>query len=296
MKKVGVFSVDVEDGISISMRDNFHRNIDQTDRVYSLTSRILDFLGEQEMTGTFFFLGQVAEQFPELVKRTCQDGHEIGVHGYDHITFDKLNREKAYNELYRAKSMLEDLTGEKVKGHRAPAFSITPNTGWVLGLLIELGFEYDSSILPADLGKFSWPDFPSPPVKIEVEGTGSLIEYPITTVRIFGKKIPFSGGSYFRLLPLPLLKNLYKKVSKRESVIHYMHPYEIDQERYPDYYFDALKTVSYAKALKMRSFWINRSTVEPKLKSLAKDYRFTSFSRHFSPEIEFSLPTYQINL
>src|SRR5690606_26961551 len=174
--------------------------------------------------------------------------------------------------------------------------SITPQTVWVLELLIELGFEYDSSILPADFGRYTWPDFPSHPVKINVNDTGSLIEFPITTVNIVGNKIPFSGGSYFRLLPSQLLQNIYKKVSKRSTVIHYMHPYEIDEERYPDYYFAALKSVSFVKELKLRSFWIKRSAVEYKLKSLAKNYRFTSFSRHFDAQSESALPTYRINL
>src|SRR5699024_1957890 len=113
------FTVDVEDGISIAMRDAFGVDIVPTERVVRCTDKILSIFSEMKTKGTFFILGIIAEHFPDLVQRIAGEGHELGVHGYHHLLFNKMNSDQAYQEIDRAKKIIEDVSGQKVYGHRA---------------------------------------------------------------------------------------------------------------------------------------------------------------------------------
>jgi len=268
-----LLTFDIEDGISLSMRDNFNTLIPQTNRVVIYTELILGILAEYDVKSTFFILGQVAEKFPSLIKTISNEGHELAVHGYDHFTLNKLNPKKALQEVTRAKKLIEDISGLEVYGHRAPAFSLTEKTSWMFDVLVEAGFMYDSSVLPANLGAFKWPEFENKVSEVITRHGNSIIEVPISTWEIGGFSVPYSGGGYLRLIPEFLLKRLFVKELKRDHVIHYMHPYEIDQERYPDYYFEALANSSLKKSLKMRSYWLNRSSLPSKLRMLSENFQ-----------------------
>jgi polysaccharide deacetylase family protein (PEP-CTERM system associated) len=272
--KTSAFTVDVEDGVSIAMRDVFGKTVPQTNRVIENTQKILDLLAARKVKGTFFILGQVAKAFPDLVKSIANAGHEIGVHGYDHWQFFKMTPEQAKDELSTAKKLLEDLTGKTIQGHRAPAFSVSRETAWALDVIAECGFTYDSSIVPGNGARYGWPGFTKNMVKLSTLSGNQLIEVPISTTRMLGKDIPFSGGGYLRLFPFAFTKRAFQKHTKNRPVIHYMHPYELDTVPYPDYYFEEMKKVGKLKALKMRSMWINRSTILPKLDQLLKELPF----------------------
>lgn len=279
-------SVDVEDGINIAMRDVFDRGMDPTRRVVINTKTILDLLSEYKVSGTFFILGQVAEHYPELVKEIHQNGHEIGVHGYDHYRFNNMSREQAYDQLKRAKELLENLTGKAVKGHRAPAFSINHSTRWGLELLSELGFDYDSSIMPCKAVNYGWEGFSKDICRVRFNEGRELIEVPMSTVSLAGKDQPTLGGSYFRLLPYRFTDYSIKKIAQDRFPIFYMHPYEMDTEKYPDFYFEALKKSSIKTNLLMRSMWVGRSTVKRKLEKLLSKYSFTTIENILLEEVD----------
>lgn len=292
-KKPVAVSVDVEDGINIAMRDIFGKEMSPTERVVKNTERILDLLERHDTIATFFTLGQVAEHYPGLVKKIHNKGHEIGVHGYDHHRFDKMDPALAKSQLSRAKSILEDLTGEEVIGHRAPAFSINEQTSWALPLLAELGFRYDSSVMPCRATHYGWPGFPDDVTEVRFETGGSIIEIPMSTVEIGSRKVPFLGGSYFRLLPYFFTSIGIRKAADQHIPIFYMHPYEIDPERYPDYYFEELSKAGKVKELKMRSMWINRKSVEHKLERLVTENR-TCTMKSILDKNESSINTYSV--
>jgi len=268
------FTVDVEDGVSIAMRDVFSMKSPQTERVVSLTNRILDLLAQFEVKGTFFVLGQIAEEFPELVKKIAADGHELGVHGYNHLQFHRMKREQAFEELSCAKKLIEDISGFEVLGHRAPAFSITPETEWGLDVIAKAGFTYDSSIMPINGFRYGWPGFQKNIHSIETPSGKKLIEVPLSTYKIPGYEIPVCGGGYLRLFPYLFTKMAFNKILKERPVILYLHPYELDTVRYPDYYFDQLKKSGFFKRNKMKSMWINRKSVYNKLSKLLNSYNF----------------------
>lgn len=268
------FSVDVEDGISLAMRDRFNRNIPQTNRVVTLTQNLLELMSHHDVRGTFFILGQVAERFPSLVRTIHEGGHEIGVHGYDHHVFHKLNRGQARQELVRAKSLLEDLTGQKIRGHRAPAFSVDSSTAWVLDLLLELGFDYDSSVMPCRGVGYGWPEQKTDIGKISAPSGREIIEVPMSVISIAGRRVPALGGSYFRLLPFVVARGLFRYIQSNRPVIMYLHPYEVDADKYPDYYFEALSGAPLRTRLRMRSFWLRRKSLLGRYDRLLKDFRF----------------------
>ncbi len=267
------FTVDVEDGVSIAMRDAFSKQTEQTDRVVYLTGKILDLLSEKSVNGTFFILGQVAEKFPALVKDIANRGHEVGVHGYNHLQFFRMTPEEAYGELSSAKKLIEDLTGRKVFGHRAPAFSITQETKWGLDVIAEAGFVYDSSIMPAKMRRYGWPGFSKEITTISTK-EGDLVEVPMSVGSLLGKEMPVCGGGYLRLFPYWFTKRMMDQIIRSRPAVVYMHPYELDTEPYPEYYFDELKKASLPTQLKMRSMWVNRKTIYHKLNELLKHYSF----------------------
>jgi len=271
---VNAFSVDVEDGISIAMRDRFGRHIPQTRRVVNLTRRLLELLDQHGIKGTFFVLGQVGEAFPELVREIQVSGHEIGVHGHDHHVFDKLSPAQARQELYRGKAVLEDITGVKMRGHRAPAFSINPNTAWVLDLLLDLGFEYDSSIMPCQGVGYGWPGKPLDIGPVETPQGRTIPEVPLSVTSVGGRLVPALGGSYFRLLPYAVSRGFFRRIQSERPVIMYLHPYEIDEEQYPDFYMRELDKAPLETRLRMRSFWLRRKSLFARYDRLLSEFSF----------------------
>ena len=271
---LNAFSIDVEDGISIAMRDRFGTKVPQTNRVVIQTQKILELLAASGTTATFFVLGEVAESFPELVREIDRDGHEIGVHGYNHIVFSQMKPDQARNEIVRAKRLLEDITGNPVVGHRAPCFSISEPTAWALDVLLEAGFEYDSSIMPCPGIGYGWPGQSLDIGRINTPKGQSIIEVPLTVASLLGKKIPVLGGSYFRLLPYWTCERILKSIEKERPAIVYLHPYELDPERYPDYYFEQMKKSSLLTQIRMRSFWLRRKSLEERYARLLAEHSF----------------------
>lgn len=273
-KQHSVFSVDVEDGVSLAMRDVFDKVVPQTDRVVRTTDQILDLLSKHDTKATFFILGQVAKVFPDLVRKIAQEQHEIAVHGYNHLLFQKMSPVQAATELRKAKQILEDTVGQAVVGHRAPAFSISPQTPWAFDVLCSCGFEYDSSIMPILSRRYGWPGFPEEPCVITGENGQSIIEAPIKPYKLLNKALPYSGGSYLRLLPFPMIRAGFSK-HPNQSIL-YIHPYELDTERYPDYYFQALQERPFWTQLKMRSMLVNRKNTIHKLDQLLSLFEFST--------------------
>lgn len=233
--------------MTIDVEDYFHASAlapaapmtrwDQLEsRVVRNTDRLLELMDEARVIGTFFILGWVAERHPDLVRRIQTAGHEIASHGFHHqLTYD-LDIPQFRQDVRRAKQLLEDLTGLRVEGYRAPSYSITRRSLWALDVLIEEGYTYDASIFPIRHDRYGIPDSPRHPYHL-ARGPGQLIEAPPSTVRLGGANLPIAGGGYFRLLPYAWTRWGIGRVNRveRRPVIFYLHPWEIDptQPRLP---------------------------------------------------------------
>lgn len=198
-------------------------------RVVPSTEKVLSLLSWYETKATFFIVGWVAERHPALVRAIRDQGHEIACHSYAHREICEQTPDKFREDVRRAKNVLEGITGERVRGYRAPTFSVTDRTLWSLDILIEEGFEYDSSIFPIRHDRYGIPDakrFPN----IISRGNGNHIwEFPMSTVRTMGTNFPFSGGGYLRLLPANIVSRAIDKVNRQgHPAIVYVHPWEFD--------------------------------------------------------------------
>ena len=198
-------------------------------RVVESTEEILNFLAKKNLNATFFFLGWVAEKYPELVQAAVHGGHEIASHGYSHAMISQMTPEAFRMDLRRSLQVLNALSPEPVVGFRAPTFSVTRETLWALPIMLEEGIRYDSSVFPIYHDRYGIPDAPRDPYVIYEEGAESLLEFPMTTVKVGPLNMPCSGGGYFRLLPFSLTRWLMKRCeNESRAIIFYAHPWEFD--------------------------------------------------------------------
>lgn len=174
-------------------------------------SRILDLLERQGIKATFFCVGKMATDFPEVVRTIAEKGHEVGCHSNTHQWLNKMTYEEALEDTRSAVDALEQCVGQKVVSYRAPAFSIGENNKWAFEVLAECGIERDASVFPAarDFGGF--PQFKEHvPTLVEYQGI-TLKEFPIPTTMLLGKELAYSGGGYFRFFPLWFIKSRMKE-------------------------------------------------------------------------------------
>ncbi len=269
---MNLLTFDIEDGLNLNLRQNFGYSMNPTDRVVINTNRILDLLGKYDVKGTFFILGEIAEFYPDLIRRIHDSGHEIGVHGYNHLLFTKNEPETIYSEISRAKDLLENITKTEVKGHRAPAFSITKDTPWAFEVIKKAGFYYDSSVVPATNLKYGIDGFDKSVSMINTE-FGELIEVPISFINYSGVNIPYLGGSYLIRSPKWMFNSWLTDSKYRDQVEYlmlYLHPYEFDTDykNFPKEYREkvAFRNLKfYVQTLISR---YNRSSLLPKIEKL----------------------------
>lgn len=113
--------------------------------------KLLDLLDDYDVDSGWFVPGVTAERNPDLLERIHDDGHEIGNHGYSHVNPATMSDEEELEEITRSNEVFEELTGETPVGFRSPAADLSNRT---LNRLIDLGFEYDSSLMGRDLPYF----------------------------------------------------------------------------------------------------------------------------------------------
>jgi polysaccharide deacetylase family protein (PEP-CTERM system associated) len=228
--QVNALTVDVEDFFHVQA---FADVIPRTSwdelprRVENNTERLLELCDRAGVVGTFFTLGWVAERHPALVRRIVAAGHELASHGFAHQRVDTQTPEAFRADIVRAHRLLEDSGGVAVTGYRAPTFSLGPRTPWAFKILAEAGYRYSSSIYPVRHDLYGSPDAPRAP---HLHAGTALWEFPMTTLRVFSKNLPCSGGGFFRLLPYPLFRAALRRcnAAQRAPGLFYTHPWEID--------------------------------------------------------------------
>jgi polysaccharide deacetylase family protein (PEP-CTERM system associated) len=229
---VNAFTVDLEDwyqGLTSTNRQP-ERWTDYEARLVDNTARLLALLGEHGVRATFFVLGPVAEQYPDLVRQIDAAGHEIAVHGYWHQRVDRLTPGQFSAELDRVFQALSPLASQPVVGHRAPYFSIDRQSLWALEVLSKRGFRYDSSFFPTRNMLYGYPGAPRFPCR--VGNKGGLVEFPISTARWLGITWPMGGGFYVRALPYSVIRAGIRQLNRQgQPAILYVHPWELDTEQ-----------------------------------------------------------------
>lgn len=183
-------------------------------------SRILDMLDAQQTKATFFCVGGMAADFPQVVKLIASKGHEIGCHSNTHQWLNKMTREEAFEDTRTAIDSIEQVIGQKVISYRAPAFSIGESNKWAFEVLKECGIERDASVFPAvrDFGGF--PQFKGHVPTLVSYQDIIIKEFPIPTTKFLGKEFAYSGGGYFRFFPFGFIKS---RMNKSDYNMIYLH-------------------------------------------------------------------------
>ena len=194
-------------------------------RIHRNMDTIFEILEQRNLKATFFCLGWVAREYPEVIKRIDENGYEVASHSYMHQLAFEQDRKTYTDDLVRSIKELENLTGKKVVTYRAPGFSIGDENKWALEVLAELGIERDASIFPAERAHGGFANFRAQEPCLIKFGDHQLKEFPINTFRFMNKDLVFSGGGYFRLMPYSLVKRLSKK---SDYIMTYFHPRDFD--------------------------------------------------------------------
>ena len=268
-------TVDVEDYFQVSA---FAAHIPRESwesipcRVERNIDRILTLLDERQAKATFFTLGWIAERYPAMVKRIVSNGHELASHGWAHQRVSDQKPQEFLDDIVRSKALLEDISGQKILGYRAPSFSIGSNTLWALDLLEEAGYRYSSSIYPIQHDHYGMPN--APRFAFYPKNNGGLLELPVTTVRLFKRNIPAGGGGYFRLWPYTFSRWLLQRINhlEKHSAIFYFHPWEIDYEQPRQQGINA-KT-------RFRHYF-NLRHMEKRVRALTRDFSWDRMDRIF---------------
>lgn len=226
-----LITVDVEDWFQVeNLRPSFPLSVwDSCElRIERNVDVLLNLFEQHNVQATFFVLGWIAEKCPELIKNVSRRGHEIACHGYNHQLCSTISRQVLRDDLYRSKALLEDITGQKVFGYRAPSFSITEDLIEILG---DLSYSYDSSFNSFGLNKRYGKAkgmFMNTQRNILVAHNG-VIELPVSNLSVAGKSVPWSGGGYFRFWPSMIFHYGVNHILKNSNYyIFYCHPWEID--------------------------------------------------------------------
>lgn len=266
---VNAMSVDVEDYFQVHA---FGRSIRREDweswprRVERNTERLLDLFAAAGISATFFTLGWVGTRHPALIRRILAEGHELASHGLDHVRVDRQTPGGFRAEIARAKAILEDAGGAPVLGYRAPGFSITPATAWAFDCLAEAGYRYSSSVDPARGGAGLFEDAGALLHRLPC----GLVELPVTSLPIAGRKLP-CGGGFFRLLPYAMTQRAIHRINAADRLpaIFYIHPWEIDPDQ---------PRVAAPLRARLRHYTNLRST-EQKLARLLADFAWGRIDR-----------------
>ena len=261
-------SVDVEDWFQVGAFEKvIARDAWETlpRRVEENTGRVLDLFDEAGVKATFFTLGWVAERHPALIRRIADAGHEVASHGWDHVRVFTMGAEAFRADLERARAAIEDAAGQRVTGYRAPSFSIDRRTPWAHPVLAELGYAYSSSVAPVAHDHYGWPE--SPRFAWRPVAGAALVELPVTTVQVAGRRLAAGGGGFFRLLPYAFSSWAVARVNRAEKrpAIFYFHPWEIDPGQ---------PRVANAPLKSRLRHYTNLSAMRPKLLKLLQDHRW----------------------
>jgi len=228
--RINAFTIDVEDYFQV---EAFKQTISRESwdsmpaRVDRNTGLLVDMLADAGVHATFFILGWVAERFPHVVRRIHHAGHEVASHGYSHELAHVQSQDAFRADIRQAKHLLEDISGARVKGYRAPTFSIRRDNWWAYDALAEEGYAYSSSLYPVSHDLYGMPDAPTGPFR---PGDSPLLEIPLSTMKVGSRNIPCSGGGYFRLLPYGVSRLCFDRALRQRSsaLVFYCHPWEFD--------------------------------------------------------------------
>lgn len=227
-----VFTVDVEDWYHANFRSAPALDTRALPhRVEPGVDALLQLLADAGATGTFFVLGCVARDHPQLVPRIAAAGHEIACHGMQHDLVYEQTPEAFGRAAREARSLLADQSGQPVLGFRSPSWSLTERSLWAFEVLAECGFRYDSSVFPAANYLYGIDGAPTRPYVVRTRAGAGIVEVPPSVLALGPRRFGVGGGFYLRVLPLWVhLLALRRHLRRGAPFLSYVHPREFDPD------------------------------------------------------------------
>ncbi len=269
---MNILGIDFEDWFHPELIQKHISKENNEPRVVEGINKIIELLRKNETKATFFVVGELLEFKPELLDIILENEHEIAFHTMKHTRIDLPNRREQFQDEIK---QFDKLTGGRSKGFRAPSFSLNSNSSWLIDVLEENNYEYDSSVVPVKTSMYGMPNAERKPYKISrnfLEGDsieGKIIEFPLLVTKFLGKKIPAGGGFYLRTLPLRVIENAIKSYEKEKMPgVFYIHSWELTPEFMP--------RINLSKKDNFITYH-NINKAYNKMEDLLKKYEFTSF-------------------
>jgi len=269
-----ILGIDFEDWFHPELIQKYVSKKDNQPKVIEGIDKILDLLRKKDTKATFFVVGELLEFKPELLDLILDNEHEIAFHTMKHTRIDTPNFKEKFQEEIK---QFHKLTNGKSKGFRAPSFSLNTNSSWLIDVLEENNYVYDSSIVPAKTSLYGIPNAEKKPYKISskfLEGNsndGKIIEFPMMVTKFLGKKIPAAGGFYLRTLPSRIIENTIKSYEKKNMPgVFYIHSWELTPEFMPK------------MKLSKKDHFITFHNIDKafnKMQDLLEKFQFTSFEK-----------------
>ena len=271
---MNILGIDFEDWFHPELIQKYISDNNNEPKVIEGIDRILELLRVHDTKATFFVVGELLEFKPELLDMILENGHEIAFHTMKHTRIDSPNFKEKFQEEIK---QFHKLTNGKSKGFRAPSFSLNTASSWLIDVLEENDYVYDSSVVPAKTSLYGIPNAEKKPYKISskfLEGNsndGKIIEFPMMVTKFLGKKIPAAGGFYLRTLPSRVIKNAIKSYEEENLPgVFYIHSWELTPEFMPK------------MKLSRKDHFVTFHNIDKafnKMQDLLEKFQFTSFEK-----------------
>ncbi len=278
---INALSIDVEEYFhpsELGIPPDVARWRSMPSHVVEQTREVLDILDRHSVSATFFILGWVAEQQPELIRQIQRAGHEIACHSYAHRLVYDLTPAKFREDTSKAVRAIADACGVVPTAYRAPSYSITERSFWALEILAECGFTRDSSIYPIAHDRYGIRGFHRFAQQIPTP-SGPIYEIPMATAKLSRTRVaPVAGGGYLRLLPYAYTAAGLRKLNQEEQrpACCYFHPWELDPE---------VPRLTRSRVSSWRTYH-GITGMARKLERLLGDFRFSTLSAAFPLALE----------
>ena len=273
---MNILGIDFEEWFHPQLIQKYLTNEKKELKISNGLDKILDWLRKNNTIATFFVVGEIIYQKPEILDKIKSHGHEIGFHTMYHNRLDEenYNKEKFQDEI----KLFNKLTNNISKGFRAPTFSLNEKCSWVIDVLEEYEYVYDSSIVPVKTKMYGMDKAEKNPYIISSKNlkqnnkNGQIKEFPLLVTKFMGKKIPAGGGFYLRTLPTKIIKNAIMKYEKESMpATFYIHSWELTPEYMPKIRMS--KTDSFIT-------YHNLEKSMERMTQILKEFNFTSFSEY----------------
>lgn len=272
---MNLLGIDFEDWYHPQLVEPFVAKDKKIPTMHKGLDKILELLRKNNTTATFFMVGEILQENPEILDRIISEKHEIAFHTMTHTRLDDENFQLKFNDELK---QFDKLTSKKSKGFRAPTFSLNKESSWYLDFLEKNGYLYDSSIVPAKTSMYGFPNAEISPYKISKksleknDNDGKIIEFPILISKIANRKIPIGGGFYLRFFLLNKIKKSIRDYEKKNiPSTFYIHSWELTPEYFPK--------ISLPLKNKFVTFYNIKNTYS-KLDSILKEFNFGTFQNY----------------